>query len=201
MVAWDQLVARRLARLLARTPLHPNHVTGFSLVMGLVAFGLYALGDPRLDDWGALAFMLAIFVDHADGELARLTGRTSSFGHHFDHFAAVTCYTTLFVGMGLGLSHGSLGAAAIAMGLAAGVAVGLIFGVRLGMERRHGKESVKQRVWMGFEVEDTMYVVGPVTWLGLTEPFLALAAVGAPAFVIYTLVRSRRAALGRVSQD
>jgi len=46
---------------------------------------------------------------------------------------------------------------------------------------------VAQENWRGFEPEDALYLVGPVSWLGLLAPFLLAAAVGAPIFLLWVL--------------
>jgi phosphatidylglycerophosphate synthase len=60
-------------------------------------------GSPRRMALGGALFMLAVLVDHMDGEFARLTGLTSRFGHYYDHVAAGLGYVSLFVGLGIGL--------------------------------------------------------------------------------------------------
>ena len=108
-IAWDQRLARILAGLLAHTSIHPNAVTTLGLMMGLLAGCLFAQGDLVLANWAAGVFMFAAFMDHADGELARLVNKTSTFGHYYDHVAVAVSYVSLFVGMGIGLRHGPLG--------------------------------------------------------------------------------------------
>jgi hypothetical protein len=36
-----------------------------------------------------------------------------------------------------------------------------------------------------------MYLLGPLTWLGLLEPFLVLAGIGAPLFALLVLWQGR----------
>jgi hypothetical protein len=36
-----------------------------------------------------------------------------------------------------------------------------------------------------------MDLVGPVTWLGLLQPFLVLAGIGAPLFALFVLWQGR----------
>ena len=45
----------------------------------------------------------------------------------------------------------------------------------------------------GFEVEDILYIVGPITWFGLLDYFLVLAGIGAPLFLIWTAWETSRA--------
>ena len=183
---WDQRAARVLARSLVATPVTPNQITAVSLLLGLTGAGLFALGG-HLVHWGAGCFVLATFMDHADGELARMTGRTSRFGHLFDHVAGGLIHVALFLGMGFGLTGTLLGAWAPVMGLAAGVAVAAIFLLRFEVERRRDKDATRQPGFAGFEIEDIMYIVAPVTWLGGLMPFLGLAAIGAPLFLLFEI--------------
>ena len=79
------------------------------------------------------------------------------------------------------------GGGSLPSGIAAGLSIAAIFTVRMWMERRYGMGSVQQTVHGGFEIEDTLYVIGPVTWLGLLPPFVAAAAVGTPLFLIWVI--------------
>jgi len=198
---YDQRLANRIVGVLARTPITPNMVTTFGLVCGLVAALLYAEGEPLEVNVAAALFMIAVFNDHLDGGLARATGRTSKFGHYYDHLAVGVSYIGMFVGAGVGLRDGWLGDWAPLVGVIAGASVTVIFMTRMTVEVRAGREYVQQNNYGGFEVEDIMYVVGPITWLGLLEPFLIAAGVGAPLFLLWVLRRSlrdiARAARGR----
>jgi phosphatidylglycerophosphate synthase len=198
-IAFDQRIARRAAALLARTPASPNGVTAASIAVGLTAAVLLARGDAWIH-LGAALFMVAVWMDHVDGELARQTRRTSTFGHYFDHVAAMTNYVSGFVGAGYGLRHGMLGDWGPVLGLAAGLAVAAIMSVRLRMEIRDGRDSVRQTVRNGFEVEDTLYVLAPITWLGLLPYFIVAAGIGAPVFLLYVIWELLRAAR-RVPKD
>ncbi len=193
---WDQRLGRHLARALARTPITPNQVTSTVLAGGLASAVLFAQGDATLANWAALLFMFTVFFDHVDGELARLTGRTSRFGHYYDGLAMGVSYIGMFVGAGIGLSDGALGGWTVVLGTAAGVSVFFIFSIRLRMEAVHAKESVIQPSFAGFEAEDTLYLVGPITWAGALLPFIVAAGIGTPIFLLWVLWEWRRAARG-----
>jgi archaetidylinositol phosphate synthase len=183
---WDQRLARVLVRPLRRSGVTPNAITTLTLVMGLLCAWLYALGGNAAHFGGGL-FMLACLFDHADGELARMTRRTSTFGHYYDLIADALVLTALFLGIGAGLSAGAAGESALGLGLVAGGAAGLIVLLRLELERRAGRSATRQPNLLGFELQDVMYLVGPVTWLGWLEPFLLLAAIGAPLYALGVL--------------
>lgn len=184
---FDQRIARWVAGHLARTPATPNFVTAMSVVVGLAAAYFLARGEV----WahlGALLFVIAVWMDHVDGELARQTGRVSDFGHYFDHVAAMINYTAGFVGAGIGLRGGALGEWAPWLGWSAGVAIASIMTIRVILELRDGRPSVRQRVVAGFEIEDTLYILGPIVWLGLLKYFIVAAGVGTPLFLGYVVV-------------
>ena len=192
VIAIDQRIARRAAALLARTPATPNAVTAASIAVGLTAAYMLSRGDAWIYLGGAL-FMVAVWMDHVDGELARQTGRTSTFGHYFDHAAAMTNYVSGFVGAGFGLRFGELGQWGPVLGASAGVAIAAIMSVRLHMEIRDGRDSVRQSVHGGFEIEDTLYILAPIAWFGLLKYFLIAAGIGAPIYLLYVIWGSLRA--------
>jgi hypothetical protein len=66
-IPYDQRIARALVVPLARLGVTPNQVT-FSLLLALVAAGLFALGTAQAAHWAAGIFVLARVLDHFDGE-------------------------------------------------------------------------------------------------------------------------------------
>jgi phosphatidylglycerophosphate synthase len=180
---WDARLARRLVLPLRHTAVHPNHVTTAGLAAGLAAAALYAGGHANV---GAALFVAAALLDHADGELARLTGKTSRFGHTYDRLADLAVKLGLFLSAGIGLRHGGLGLSAVFFGAAAGVAVITIFLLRSEIARRRGPAALAQPAAGGFELEDVLYAVAPITWLGALSPFIVAAGIGAPLFALWT---------------
>jgi archaetidylinositol phosphate synthase len=178
-------------RPLVRSAITPNQITTLGLAVGLLAALLYAQGNWAVH-LGAACFVLSFWLDHADGELARMTGRTSPFGHYCDLAAGGCVLVAVFVGIGIGTADGALGAWAPMLGAAAGLATAAIFVLRMELERRAGKTAVRQPNLLGFELEDLMYLLGPVTWLGVLQPFLLLAGIGAPLFALFVLWECRR---------
>jgi phosphatidylglycerophosphate synthase len=178
-------------------------MTTIGLLCSLGAATLMASGDPWRSALGGTLFVVAVLVDHMDGEFARLTGMTSRFGHYYDHVAAGLGYVSLFVGLGIGQQEGWLRAwAPVAGGVAAG-SIAVIFLIRIFLEETAGRSMVAQASWRGFEPEDALYTVGPVAWLGLLTPFLLAAAVGAPAFLLWVVwcAAARRSATAPAHGD
>ena len=195
---WDARLARAAVRPLAKGAITPNQITTVSLALGLLGAFLYARGDWAVH-LGAACFVLSFWLDHADGELARMTGCSSEFGHYYDLAAGGAVLVAVLLGIGIGTQDGVLGTWSPVLGTAAGVATAAIFLLRTQMERHAGKAATRQPQWLGFELEDVMYLLGPITWLGLLEPFLFLAGIGAPLFALFVLRERGRLVVGRRS--
>lgn len=190
---WDSRLAGWMVRPLHHTGVTPNHVTTASLLVGLAGAGSYALGSTAAANAGGLLYCLSAFLDHADGELARATGQTSEFGHAYDRAADLIVKISLFTGMGFGLRGGALGHWSALLGLIAGVSLVAIFLLRNQLVRRRGKGALTQPGAGGFEIEDILYAVAPITWVGWLQPFLIAAAIGAPLFALWTALQVRSA--------
>ena len=188
----DQRIARALVVPLARLGATPNQVTAFSLLLALVAAGLFTLGTAQAGHWAAGTFVLARFLDHFDGELARLTGKSSRIGYYFDYVVGGISYAALFAGIGVGLAGGPLGAWALVLGLS-GVAAALVsLGLNLDLDRQRDLaegEAVGYPGLAGFELEDGIYLLAPATWFGWLVPFFVAAGIGATLYCLWTLGR------------
>lgn len=190
-VPWDQQLARWLVAPFNNTPLHPNHLTTLTLILGQCAAWIFAFAMEQLAWFAALLYMLAVFSDHMDGELARMTGKTSSFGHNYDYIVGGINYTTLFIGIGLGLQD-SFGSWVIILGFSAGLSNPFILTLRMNMERQYGKETVDHPRFAGFEIEDFIYLIGPITWFAGIICFFIPYALGNIGYLVWTVVEYRR---------
>ena len=197
---YDQRIAQFLVRPLARLGVTPNQVTTVGLLLALGAGALFAVGGAPAIHWAAGLFVLARFLDHFDGELARLTGRTSRFGYYFDYAAGGLGFAALFAGIGWGLAAGPLGGWSLALGLVGCASALLALCLNLDLDRQLGLgegEAVGYPGWAGFELEDGIYLLAPVTWLGWLEPFFVAAGIGATVYLLWTLGRVLRARMRR----
>jgi hypothetical protein len=100
-------LAWQLARLLAKTPLTPNMVSvigGGCVVAAAVAYA--QPGWPGAALAGMLLHMTWHVVDGADGDLARLTGRSSPIGEMVDGLCDYTSHIVLYLVLGWLLAHG-----------------------------------------------------------------------------------------------
>src|SRR3954462_12376251 len=144
---WDARLARRLVTPLKDSRATPNHLTTIRLAVGLAAAAAFLPGTYGWTNLGALLMVLSNFLDHTDGELARISGKTSRVGHVYDlaSDALVTVMLFLAIGIGVGTHVGNLLQLPPALlGLVAGSAVALIFYLRMRIESIVGKSGTQQ---------------------------------------------------------
>jgi phosphatidylglycerophosphate synthase len=188
---WDARLAYRLIYPLRNSRVTPNHLTSIRLLFGVFACVGLSTGDYFWANIGAFCFVISNFLDHSDGELARLTGKMSKSGHYFDLASDAIVNILLFVGIGAGLMHSPLGFWALLMGVVSGLAVAAIFHMRNEIEKSVGKTDARQPNIGVIEAEDVLYLLPIITLTGWLVPFLILAVIGAPAFALWTLKEFR----------
>lgn len=193
MIPWDQRIARALVKPLVRTPITPNQVTVGSLALALTGAAMLAQGSAYWANWGAGLFCLARFLDHVDGELARQKNLKSKLGYYLDYATGGLSYGALFIAMGIGFRDSDLGLWAIALGAAGSVsALGSVF-TNLGIDQAHEDidadegEAVGYPGFAGFELEDGIYLLAPITWAGWLYPFFIAAGLGAAVYGVWSL--------------
>jgi phosphatidylglycerophosphate synthase len=201
---WDQQLAAILVRPLVGTGITPNHVTTLSLAVALIGAELFATGDSVAANWGAGLFMAGRFLDHFDGELARQSDQVSRFGFVYDYVTGGLSYSALFAALGIGLRDGLIGGWSIWLGILAApvIVTTTVLALRLAdrAERSDGGDDEDSRDYpgyAGFELEDGIYLIGPIIWLGWIEPFFLLGAAGVLLFGVWTLLRALRPAARR----
>jgi archaetidylinositol phosphate synthase len=192
---WDARLARRLVRPLSASAVTPNHLTSVRLAFGVAAALAFVHGSYGWMNLGALLIVISNFLDHTDGELARMSGKSSRLGHWYDLASDAAVTILLFTSIGIGVGRQwtrVLEVAPLALGMIAGVAVALIFFLRMRIESMAGKLASRQARAGGFETEDILYLVPLVTLLNGTRGFLIAAAIGAPLFALWVLYDYRR---------
>ncbi|MGF6260513.1 CDP-alcohol phosphatidyltransferase family protein [Paraburkholderia youngii] len=188
---WDARLARRLVTPLIDTWVTPNHLTTLRLLIGVAGALCLAHGGFGWANAGALLIVLSNFVDHTDGELARVGGKSSRIGHFYDLACDALVTVMLFVGMGIGVGGAQIDALKLApgmLGAVAGVAVALIFFLRMRIEEMVGKAGTKQASVGGFETEDVLYLLPIVTLTNVVAPFVVVASIGAPLFAAWVVI-------------
>ena len=199
---WDQRLARVLVKPLVASPVTPNQLTIFTLLVALTGAGMLALGETAYSNWGVGLFVLARFMDHFDGELARQKGMTSRLGYYLDYISGALSYGALFACLGIGFYDTALGPWAIVLGASGTASAVISMFTNLGMDKQldlseaDGHDAVGYPGYAGFELEDGIYLIAPITWAGYLMPFFVAAGIGAAIYclwTIWTLLRLRRA--------
>jgi archaetidylinositol phosphate synthase len=194
---WDARLARRLVTPLKSSRVTPNHLTTVRLAVGMAGAFALAQGGFASTNVGALLIVLSNFIDHTDGELARISGKSSKFGHFYDLASDAFVTIALFVCMGIGVAIArgdSPYAQSTWLGAITGVAVALIFYLRMRIESMAGKAGTQQSSAAGFETEDILYLLPLVTLSHQVEPFVVAASIGAPLFAVWVAIAYRRIA-------
>jgi phosphatidylglycerophosphate synthase len=200
---WDARLARCLVTPLADSWVSPNHLTTVRLAVGIAGAAAFTPGTYGWTNVGAALVALSNFLDHTDGELARLSGKTSRIGHLYDLASDALVTILFFVAMGIGVAaiagSGTVtielpwAVSPLVLGSVAGVAVALIFLLRMRIETMAGKAGTRQAYLAGFETEDVLYLLPIVTLCGGLASFLTVASIGAPLFAIWVTIDYRRA--------
>lgn len=192
---WDARLARRLVAPLKDTWVTPNHLTTVRLGFGLAAAAAFLPGTYGWSNVAALLLILSNFLDHTDGELARMSGKSSRGGHIYDLASDAVVTILLFVAMGAGIgtsSEAPLQVPPALLGAVAGGAIALVFFLRMRIEALAGKAANQQGAIGGFETEDVLYLLPLVTLCNGTAALLMAASIGAPLFAIWVVGDYRR---------
>ena len=171
---WDAQIAYQLIYPLRNTFITPNHLTSLRLLFGVFAGIFFAIGEYKYSNIGAFCFVISNFLDHADGELARLKNEISPNGHVYDLISDALVNIFLFIGIGIGLMQTNLGVYACMMGIIAGLSVAGIFYMRNYIEMNIGKQNARQPHKSGFEAEDILYLLPIISYFRLDYYFLRL---------------------------
>jgi phosphatidylglycerophosphate synthase len=194
---WDARLARWLVTPLKDTWVTPNHLTTVRLCVGLGASGAFLPGTYGWSNLAALLLVLSNFLDHTDGELARMSGKSSRIGHVYDLASDAAVTILLFVAMAIGADAAAtfqspLQIPPVALGLIAGFAIALIYFLRMRIEDMASKAVNQQAALGGFETEDVLYLLPLVTLSNAVMPFLTAAALFAPLFALWVVLNYRR---------
>ena len=182
---WDQKIAKVLSKPFIFFNIHPNFVTLIGTILGLFTFYFYSKGDLFFAKIGSVIFFFGACCDHIDGEVARKLNKTSILGHYLDHLGVCITYVALFLGLGVWCQINT--GKGYYYGIIASFSVFMIMSLRFYLERNKGGGAIKQKNFLGFEPEDILYLIIPITFLGKIESFLYAAYIGSPIFLLITI--------------
>ena len=95
-------ISARVTPFLLKTPIGANHITLISILLGLTAGAMFAIGEFTTTLYASIVFFLVYLLDHCDGEVARAKSQVSKFGKFFDTFGDWISHAAFFIGLGYG---------------------------------------------------------------------------------------------------
>jgi len=180
-------VGRWLILPLVNTPVTPNHLTTLRLLTGIAAAVAFAMGDYFWTVWGGVLFAVSALLDRADGELAKLSDKSSNWGHWYDLYCDAVVNVVLFFGIGIGLTDSVLGHWAWKMGLLSGLSIALTFWIVFRLHESGSHPSEAFNYPDKIDLDDSLFLVCIFAWFDGMLPLLIAASVFAPAFLIFAL--------------
>ena len=189
--ALDVAVHRRLSRPVSRRAVawgvSPNQVSLASLVVGLAAVACFWRASPASALAGLALYVVAVVLDHADGEVARLTLAESAIGEWFD-VAVDTLVHALLVGAMAATAQAAAGTGAWlgALGALGVVASAVVTKAWPGPARPGGVDRALERLGArdGFYAMLIAFIALLTLWPAALPAFIAVVAVGANGYWI-----------------
>lgn len=199
--ALDRAVHRRLSRPLSRRAVAwrvpPNGITLASLGLGLAAVACFWGATPSSALAGLALYVSAVVLDHADGEVARLTLAESAIGEWLDVAVDTLIHALLVAAMGITAQMvagaGAVSGAVAALGVVASAAVAK---ARPRPARRDGVERALERLGArdGFYGMVLAFIALLALWPAALPALVAVVAVGANVYWVARLSWGRRRA-------
>jgi phosphatidylglycerophosphate synthase len=200
---FERKISLALTRRLSATSITPNQMTLVSVAIGLAGAPFFLFERPIDQTAGALLFLLHSIVDGCDGELARLKFQESRWGGILDFWGDNLVHIAIFASIAIGWSRDVAQVWPLLLGAAAIVGTLASAGIAYWQTMRRPKEgplftNVTDSTAAGSDLvnalsrRDFIYVVLALSLFGKANWFLALAAVGAPAFFVTLVLLGRR---------
>jgi phosphatidylglycerophosphate synthase len=189
----DRALSIALSRLLIRTPITPNVITGVGAVVGLAGAVLLGVGASWLALLGAILVWVSCILDGCDGEVARLKLLSSPFGARFDVATDNVVHMATFAAIILYLHrrHPELALAAPAIALFLGLILSM-WSMWWVINRRPWKQRIGvRRIYERVAGRDYVYIVVALTAVDRLEWFGWAAAIGANVFWLSLWCSSR----------
>jgi phosphatidylglycerophosphate synthase len=199
----DVVLHRRLSRPVTRAAVAlgvgPNSITVGSGVVGLAAAALVAQGEASALVAGLALYLLAVVLDHTDGEVARLTLAESAIGEWLDIAVDTLVHTALVLALGVAAARvagsGVAAGAAAALGVVASAVVGKLWPPAPPTATRRGVlDALTSRdgFYAMLVIFITLHLAAPALLGGL----MIVVAVGTHAYWLARAVLSIRSGRG-----
>ena len=197
----SRLVERRISlaitRRLCATRITPNTMTVVSLAIGFLSAPFFLSAAPAWQVVGALLFLTHSILDGCDGELARLKFMESRLGALLDVVGDNAVHAAVFACMAAGWSLQAQAVWPLLLGVAAvaGTAWSAVVVYQRGMHATTdgARGSLLGRLADTLMYRDFIWVIVILAAVGRAHWFVAITAVGAPAFLLLLAWLGRRA--------
>lgn len=141
---FNRPLGRLLSKTLIHTPVSPNQVSVFAILVGVVAGWFFTRGSYQDALIGAILLQLSASIDCVDGDIARIVFKESALGKWLDIIGDQIVHIAVFAGIGIGLWRAGVDAPAIPLAISAGVGVAVSFLVVLrGMMAPPDRQNAK----------------------------------------------------------
>ncbi|HXH84365.1 MAG TPA: CDP-alcohol phosphatidyltransferase family protein, partial [Candidatus Tectomicrobia bacterium] len=198
-VAFHRRLSRPVSRWAVARGVTPNQVTVASGVVGLVAAVVLAAGELLAAVAGVALYAAAVVLDHADGEVARLTLTESAMGEWLDIAVDTVVHAALVVALGVAATRVAGGGMGLGLLAAAGVVLSAILWKLVppayeadGLGRLVERLSSRDAFYAMLLIFVAIRVVAP----GGLPAFMAVIALGGNAYwpgrLAYLAVRRAR---------
>ena len=95
-------IAKQIVRFLKNTPITPNQVTYFSVLVGFASGYAFSFARPESLILGGILLEATLVLDCVDGQLARAKGTASEWGRLIDGIAGYFAYLAVIWGLIIG---------------------------------------------------------------------------------------------------
>lgn len=95
-------ILEKIGKAFASTGLSPNFWTAVGLIFALISAAVYGMGMEFGLIIGGILLLVSGFFDMVDGQVARITGKTSKKGSYLDSMFDKIAETAIFLGILIG---------------------------------------------------------------------------------------------------
>lgn len=95
----NKRISLPISKVLARLGVHPNFITFLNMILGFSTGIVAAHGTFHTYLWAGILFQMASIFDGCDGEVAKLTNKTSKLGEWLDSISDNGALISLFTGL------------------------------------------------------------------------------------------------------
>jgi len=141
---FNRPLGRLLSKILIHTPVSPNQVSVFAILVGALAGWFFTRGSYMDMVIGAILLQISAAIDCVDGDIARVVFKESVLGKWLDIIGDQVVHIAVFVGIGVGLWRMGVEAPVLPLAASAGVGVVISFLVVLrGMTAPPEKQNAR----------------------------------------------------------